>query len=150
MTTINLQHTLRVDYQPLTYPNNVPVDNSLGPDLANNPFFNNRRKPSQPPSFPNRGRPPPPPPPDDDYDDGPPLRPLPDYGNDRFNNNQPTSQGGGSTFINFRPHIQTDPYIIYNGNPFFAPSTSRPLGTFAAGKSTFSEQVQIVSQFCYW
>lgn len=123
ITTINLQHTLRVDYQPLSYPSNTPVDNYIitPGDISNNPFLNERGPPAN-------GQTQPP-------DRRSPETYAPQFGNNQFNFNPAPSRGGSNPTnnINFRPQMPSDPSIIYNGNPFFSGTTSRPLGNNPSG-----------------
>lgn len=121
VTTINLQHTLRVDYQPLSYPSNTPVDNYIitSGDISDNPFFNERGQPQGGLPSPD-GRPAP--------DERPSQVYASQFGSNQYNFNPtpPRGRSNPTNYINFRPQMPNDPSVIYNGNPFL--STSRPLG----------------------
>lgn len=134
VTTINLQHTLRIDYQPLSYPSNPPENNNpIGPEeVIGNPFFNNpRRVLDVRPLF-------------------PPRQPLPDestsltntvsvpqYDTNQYNFNPIPPKSGSNSFniTNFK----------YRGNPFLSASTNRPL-IYPVGKEIYISFV-LTSQF---
>lgn len=146
VTTINLQHTLRVDYQPLSYPSKTPVDNSIGStvDISKNPFFKDTVPVGNPTVSnsnqqfsPTNGNIP-----DENgfLDDRTPSS----NGKPQFNFNPTLPKGTSGSFnVNFRPKVPKDPSSVYSGNPFLSHSNINPTRSTDSGKHNRRMNIQL-------